>query len=114
MNGKGIRGCNPRTTYIAYGAETRKSQLSDDDVKFTAWLNDKGLKEMEYYLIVGRFVPENNYETMIREFTRSHSKKPWPSSPMKTENFYLSWKKSCILVLTTALNLSALSMIRSC
>lgn len=74
-DGKGIRGCNPRTTYIAYGAETRKSQLSDDDVKFTAWLNDKGLKEMEYYLIVGRFVPENNYETMIREFTRSHSKK---------------------------------------
>lgn len=74
-DGKGIGGRDPRTTYIAYGAETRKSQLADDDEKFTAWLRDKGLKEMEYYLIVGRFVPENNYETMIREFTRSQSKK---------------------------------------
>ena len=29
----------------------------------------------EYYLIVGRFVPENNYETMIREFMSSNTKK---------------------------------------
>ena len=30
---------------------------------------------MNYYLIVGRFVPENNYETMIREFMSSNTKK---------------------------------------
>ena len=29
----------------------------------------------QYYLIVGRFVPENNYETMIREFMKSHTHK---------------------------------------
>ena len=29
----------------------------------------------EYYLVVGRFVPENNYETMIREFMKSRTKK---------------------------------------
>ena len=29
----------------------------------------------EYYLVVGRFVPENNFETMIREFMKSNSKK---------------------------------------
>ena len=28
-----------------------------------------------YYLVVGRFVPENNYETMIKEFMKSHSKR---------------------------------------
>lgn len=36
---------------------------------------EKGLKAGEYYLVVGRFVPENNYETMIREFMKSHSHK---------------------------------------
>ena len=29
----------------------------------------------EYYLVVGRFVPENNYETMVKEFMKSDSKK---------------------------------------
>lgn len=74
-DGKGIGGRNPRTTYIAYGAETRSSRLADADEKFVSWLESKGLKKQEYYLVVGRFVPENNYETMIREFMRSNSKK---------------------------------------
>ena len=63
------------TTYIAYGADVEKSTLSDTDPKFTSWLEEKGLKAGEYYLVVGRFVPENNYETMIREFMKSHSQK---------------------------------------
>ena len=63
------------TTYIAYGADVEKSALSDTDPKFTDWLEEKGLKAGEYYLVVGRFVPENNYETMIREFMKSHSQK---------------------------------------
>ena len=29
----------------------------------------------DYYLVVGRFVPENNYETMIREFMRAKTEK---------------------------------------
>lgn len=66
---------NPKTTFIAYGAETRKSKLTDDDPKLTAWYKEKGLSPKSYYLVVGRFVPENNYETMIREFTKSHSKR---------------------------------------
>ena len=63
------------TTYIAYGADVEKSTLSDTDPKFTGWLKEKGLRAGEYYLVVGRFVPENNYETMIREFMKSHSQK---------------------------------------
>lgn len=66
---------NPKTTFIAYGAETRKSKLTDDDPKLIAWYKEKGLSPKSYYLVVGRFVPENNYETMIREFMKSHSKR---------------------------------------
>lgn len=61
------------TTYIAYGAETEKSNCSEE--KYEEWLKEKKLKRGEYYLIVGRFVPENNYETMIREYMKSHTKK---------------------------------------
>lgn len=63
------------TTYIAYGADVGKSGMADDDPRFTAWLKEKGLERKQYYLVVGRFVPENNYETMIREFLSSHSRK---------------------------------------
>ena len=61
------------TIFIAYGAETRKSLC--DKKKYKEWLENKKLKENEYYLIVGRFVPENNYEIMIKEYMKSHTKK---------------------------------------
>lgn len=74
-DGKGIKRKNPTTTFIAYGAETRKSALADKDPELTAWYELNGLRAHEYYLAVGRFVPENNYETMIKEFMCSNSKK---------------------------------------
>ena len=73
-DGKGTKGRNPKTTFIAYGAETRKSKLADDDKKLLEWYAKKGLRPLGYYLVVGRFVPENNYETMIREFMKSKTK----------------------------------------
>lgn len=66
---------NPKTTFIAYGADTEKSKLSDNDPKLLEWYEEKNVKEKEYYLVVGRFVPENNYETMITEFMKSNTKK---------------------------------------
>ncbi len=66
---------SPATTFIAYGAETRRSQLADNDEKLLGWYAEKGLAPQEYYLVVGRFVPENNYETMIREFMASKTDK---------------------------------------
>lgn len=69
------RKYNPNTTFIAYGAETHKSQLADDASELLKWYDSKGIKVKEYYLVVGRFVPENNYETMIREFMISNSKR---------------------------------------
>lgn len=65
----------PHTTFIAYGSDVQKSILKDDDEKIVSWYQEKELKPYEYYLIVGRFVPENNYETMIREFMKSHTEK---------------------------------------
>ena len=66
---------NPKTIFIAYGAETKKSLLSDDNEKLLNWNNEKNIKANKYYLIVGRFVTENNYETMIKEFMKSNTDK---------------------------------------
>ena len=65
----------PKTTYIAYGTDTTKSKLTNVDEKVRSWYFEKGVNENNYYLVVGRFVPENNYEAMIREFIKSKSKK---------------------------------------
>lgn len=63
-----------KTTYIAYGADVSQSTCPEE--KLDEWLEKHGLIRGNYYLIVGRFVPENNYETMISEFMRSNTKKP--------------------------------------
>lgn len=77
----------PRTTFIAYGADTSASVLADDDSKFQTWLGSKRLKPYGYYLVVGRFVPENNYETMIREFMRSSSERDFAIITNVNEKF---------------------------
>ena len=74
-DGKGIKGRNPKTTFIAYGADLTLSKLADDDEKLMNWYREKGLTKKDYYLVVGRFVPENSFEVMIREFMKSKSKK---------------------------------------
>lgn len=61
------------TIFIAYGADLTPSRLSDEDPKLTDWYKEWGLKKKNYYLVVGRFVPENSYEVMIREFMKSKS-----------------------------------------
>lgn len=66
---------NPRTTFIAYGADVEKSKLENTDETLLKWYKEKRLEPNEYYLVVGRFVPENNYETMIKEFMKSKTKK---------------------------------------
>lgn len=74
-DGKGIKGANPKTTFVAYGADMTPSKLADDNPTLVNWYKEKGLKEKEYHLVVGRFVPENSFEIIIREFMASHSKK---------------------------------------
>lgn len=66
---------SPNTTFIAYGSETKQSKLEDQNEKWISWCNEKQIKPENYYLVVGRFVPENNYETMVREFMKSSTTK---------------------------------------
>ena len=73
------------TTFIAYGAETRKSVGAEE--RYAKWLEEKGLRDGEFYLVVGRFVPENNYETMIREFMKSNSSKDFAIITNSDEKF---------------------------
>ena len=65
----------PKTTFIPYGAETSPSTLSDDDPKVVEWYSKHQVRPSQYYLMVGRFVPENNFETIIKEFMKSDTKK---------------------------------------
>lgn len=84
---------SPNTTFIAYGAETRKSILHDNDPKLVNWYRQKGLIAKEYYLVVGRFVPENNYETMIREFMKSRTNKDFALITNVSDSFLQELKE---------------------
>ncbi|HAT4315647.1 TPA: glycosyltransferase family 1 protein [Clostridium perfringens] len=66
---------NPNTKFIAYGANVETSSKNNNLNRFKEWLKEKKVIEKEYYLIVGRFVPENNYEIIINEFMKSKTKK---------------------------------------
>ncbi|MEN8908364.1 MAG: DUF1972 domain-containing protein [Clostridiales bacterium] len=66
---------SPDTVYISYGADIRKPLLEDTDTKLINWYAKNDLKKNEYYLMVGRFVPENNYELIIREYMKTDAKK---------------------------------------
>lgn len=67
---------SPKTVFIPYGTYLTPSPLRDDDPVFTAWLLKNGLKPHEYYMSCSRLVPENSYETMLREYMRSHTRRP--------------------------------------
>ncbi|HEM5122017.1 TPA: glycosyltransferase family 1 protein [Streptococcus suis] len=85
---------NPVTKYIAYGTDVARSILTQDSKSVRAWYGEKQLVENNYYLVVGRFVPENNYETMIREFMKSSSKKDFVLITNVEQNaFYLKLKR---------------------
>lgn len=66
---------NPNTMYISYGSDITASKLGFRDEVVQKWFNAHNIHAGNYYLIVGRFVPENNYETMIREFMNSNTNK---------------------------------------
>ena len=48
---------NPKTTFIAYGSDILPSTLSDNDPKYTNWLKQHDLRDHQFYVSVGRFVP---------------------------------------------------------
>ena len=64
-----------KTTYIAYGTDLSPTSLSSQDNKVREFYQKWQTQEKNYYLILGRFVPENNYEAAIREFMTSSTKR---------------------------------------
>ena len=64
-----------KTTYIAYGTDLSPTSLTRQDRKVRELYHKWQTQEKNYYLILGRFVPENNYETAIREFMASSTKR---------------------------------------
>lgn len=81
------------TVFLPYGADIRKEPENPE--KTVDWLKKRGTAPGEYYLIVGRFVPENNYETMLREFAASRTeKKLLIITNVEKNKFYDSLKES--------------------
>lgn len=64
----------PKTAYIAYGASVEEMPVKDMPEKADQWYHLHGIQPGAYYLIVGRFVPENNYELMITEFMHADTR----------------------------------------
>jgi rhamnosyltransferase len=78
---------HPKTTYIAYGSDVIPSTLADDDPKYVEWLKKFNLTPRNFYISVGRFVPENNFETMIREFMKSKTEKDFAIITTRDDKF---------------------------
>jgi rhamnosyltransferase len=57
---------NVTSTVIAYGTNPLVNVTMD-----TKWFEANQIKAKQYYLVVGRFVPENNYEAIIQNFMAS-------------------------------------------
>lgn len=63
---------NTSTKYIPTG--TFLTNIKDIDKKTRVFMDKKGIKKREYYLVIGRFVPKNNIELIIKEFMLSDTK----------------------------------------
>lgn len=85
---------HPATAFIAYGADVKASTMEDFDKTLLGWYQKWDLKPFEYYLIVGRFVPENNYAVMIREFMKAKTEKKLAIiSNVEKNSFYRKLKE---------------------
>jgi len=78
----------PRTKFISYGCDNTGSSLSDGESGYVEWMKRKCMSPGEYYLVVSRFVPENNFETILREFMRSDSRRDLVIIATQNSKFY--------------------------
>lgn len=79
---------HPKTTYISYGAELGASSLADDAEIYKYTLQTFGLIPDNYYIVVCRFVPENNIETILREFMNSSTARKLAVVTNTNDKFY--------------------------
>lgn len=87
------RKYHPNTTFIAYGSETGAAKYADDAPEVLEWYRQNRIVPGEYYMCCGRFVPENNYKTMIQEFMNSSSKRDFVLITGVTDKFLKQLKE---------------------
>lgn len=63
------------TRFIAYGTDLSPTDYQADSQAVLDFFGQWNLTEKGYYLIIGRFVPENNYLTAIKEFMASSTER---------------------------------------
>lgn len=63
------------TRFIAYGTDLSPTDYQSDSQAVLDFFGQWNLIEKGYYLIIGRFVPENNYLTAIKEFMASSTER---------------------------------------
>lgn len=64
-----------KTRFIAYGTDLSSTDYQSDSEAVLDFFGQWNLIEKGYYLIIGRFVPENNYLTAIKEFMASSTER---------------------------------------
>ncbi len=64
-----------KTRFIAYGTDLSPTDYQADSQAILDFFGQWNLTEKGYYLIIGRFVPENNYLTAIKEFMASSTER---------------------------------------
>ncbi|MFV0529129.1 MAG: beta 1-4 rhamnosyltransferase Cps2T [Lachnospiraceae bacterium] len=85
---KTYRKYHPETIFISYGTDLHEASPPDASPELAAWFQANATAPGDYYLIVGRFVPENNYETMLREFMKSSTAKKLVVITQASGKFY--------------------------
>lgn len=78
---------SPSTTYISYGASVSPSNCPPE--RYSDWCRSHGVDPDSYFLVIGRFVPENNYETVIREFMASSTQRQLVILTNASENKFM-------------------------
>ncbi len=64
-----------KTTFIAYGTDLSPTEFTKESEQVRTFFDKWAIEEKGYYLIIGRFVPENNYARAICEFMASETKR---------------------------------------
>jgi rhamnosyltransferase len=65
----------PNTRYISYGVDAPQPLTAQCEEQFARWAKEHLTTAGEYYVAVGRLVPENNYDIIVREFMQSDTQK---------------------------------------
>ena len=76
-----------RSTFISDAAGLSASNCEPE--RYAEWCRSHGVHPDSYFLVIGRFVPENNYETIIREFMASPTRRQLVILTNASENRFM-------------------------